>query len=359
MENRICQNCGKAYAYHGHKSGDHTKYCSDECAAMMKAKQCLQSFYRHGREKQKAKYNADAKRTEWLKRSVPEGFTYLGDWKPGKSLASFRCEKHDAVIVRDLDAVMRNKSGFLRCQYCRSDWRREYFTVLDRERRKYGDMGAWKAVLEERKAQRKKEAEERTPIFTCQICGKQFKSNHKDRKTCGGECAQTYAKEMRTVRADRRIREGCLVDKNITLKRLYKRDSGICYLCGGLCDWNDTRIGKKGTVCCGFKYPSIDHVIPLAKGGLHSWENVKLAHLGCNLEKSDGLFPNLRPDGERIKTYAIPPKRTEQYTKDGLLIACYDSTAAAARQTGYRAKQIQKCARGECKTYRGFVWRYA
>ena len=355
MENRICQYCGKTYVYHGHKSGDHTKYCSDECAAMMKAKQCLQSFYRHGREKQKAKYNADVKRTEWLKHSVPEGFTYLGDWEPGKPQASFRCEKHGLAVTRNLDAIMRNPSGSIRCPQCRRDWEREHSRGRICGPRKYGNMAVWKQVLEERKEQRKKEAEEKKPVITCQICGKQFKSNQKDRKTCGGECSRAYANS----RKDRRIREGCLVDKNITLKRLYKRDSGICYLCGGLCDWNDKRIGEKGDMIFGDKYPSRDHVIPLAKGGLHSWENVKLAHLRCNWEKSDGMFPNLRPDGERVKIYAFPPRRTEQYTKDGLLIACYDSTAAAARQTGYRAKQIQKCARGECKTYRGFVWRYA
>ena len=355
MKNRICQCCGKVYTYHGHKSGDHTKYCSDGCAASMKNKQCLQSFYRHGRERQKAKYNGDAKRTEWLKNSVPEGFTYLGDWEPGKSQASFRCEKHDAVIVRDLDAIMKNKSGSLRCPDCRREWDRERSKGRICGPRKYGNMTVWKQVLEERKAQRKREAEERIPILTCQICGAQFRSNQKDRKTCGGECSRVYA----NAKSDHRIRRECLVDKNITLKRLYERDSGICYLCGGLCDWNDKRIGKSGIMICGDTYPTKDHVVPLAKGGLHSWENVKLAHWKCNVEKSDGVFPNLRPDGERVKTYAIPPKHTEQYTRDGLLIACYDSTADAERKTGVKQKGIQNCARGECKTYGGFIWRYA
>ena len=353
MENRICQCCGKEYTYHGNKSGDHTKYCSDKCYFDVKRVKNLQSYYRHGREKQKARYNGDAKRTEWLKYSVPEGFSYLGDWEPGKPQASFRCDKHDAVIVRNLDAIMKNKSGSLRCPQCR----REYERI--KHPRTYGDLAAWNVIQAERKAQRKKEAEERLPVFTCKICGKQFKSNQKDRKTCGGECSQIYAKEMKAAWADRRIREGCLVDKNITLKRLYKRDSGICYLCGGLCDWNDKSIGKKSVMICGDKYPTIDHVIPLAKGGLHSWENVKLAHWRCNINKSDGVFPNLRPDGERLKKLGHPPKRTEQYTLDGLLIASYESAAAAARQTGYHTKQIQNCARGEAKTYRGFVWRYA
>ena len=34
-------------------------------------------------------------------------------------------------------------------------------------------------------------------------------------------------------------------------------------------------------------YPTIDHVMPLAKGGMHSWDNVRLAHHGCNSAKGD------------------------------------------------------------------------
>lgn len=34
-------------------------------------------------------------------------------------------------------------------------------------------------------------------------------------------------------------------------------------------------------------YPSIDHVIPISKGGRHSWDNVKLAHRLCNSVKSN------------------------------------------------------------------------
>ena len=35
---------------------------------------------------------------------------------------------------------------------------------------------------------------------------------------------------------------------------------------------------------------SIEHVIPVSKGGSHTYENVTLAHLGCNIRKSDRLL---------------------------------------------------------------------
>ena len=34
-------------------------------------------------------------------------------------------------------------------------------------------------------------------------------------------------------------------------------------------------------------YPSIDHVIPLSKGGIDTWNNVRLSHRICNSLKSD------------------------------------------------------------------------
>jgi 5-methylcytosine-specific restriction endonuclease McrA len=34
-------------------------------------------------------------------------------------------------------------------------------------------------------------------------------------------------------------------------------------------------------------YPSIDHIVPLAKGGNHTWNNVQLAHHYCNTLKRD------------------------------------------------------------------------
>ena len=51
-------------------------------------------------------------------------------------------------------------------------------------------------------------------------------------------------------------------------------------------------------------------------------------------------------------------KAVEQLTEDGEQIAVYESTAEAARKTGFKSKQIQNCAREERKTYHGYVWRY-
>ena len=92
-----------------------------------------------------------------------------------------------------------------------------------------------------------------------------------------------------------------MVDPDITIQKLYRRDNGICYLCGGLCDWNDKEI-RENTIVCGNQYPSIDHVMPLSKGGLHSWDNVRLAHRICNSLKSDGEYDKTIMDKENSES---------------------------------------------------------
>lgn len=99
------------------------------------------------------------------------------------------------------------------------------------------------------------------------------------------ECSRKTKNKNRDVMRRHKL-QSAMIDKDITLDKLYRRDKGVCYLCGTLCDWNDYVVTDK-TIIAGNKYPSIDHVIPLVRGGEHSWENVRLAHRYCNSIKSD------------------------------------------------------------------------
>lgn len=83
----------------------------------------------------------------------------------------------------------------------------------------------------------------------------------------------------------RAIRYGCKeFDNTITLKSLIERDKGICQICGQPVDATDIQRGHVMR-----KYPSLDHIVPLSKGGTHTWDNVQLAHMGCNSGKCDKL----------------------------------------------------------------------
>lgn len=58
---------------------------------------------------------------------------------------------------------------------------------------------------------------------------------------------------------------------------VYERDGWICGLCREPVD-RELRYPNP-------KSPSLDHVIPLSRGGHHVLENVQLAHLTCNVKK--------------------------------------------------------------------------
>lgn len=74
--------------------------------------------------------------------------------------------------------------------------------------------------------------------------------------------------------------ESRVVDE-IPREEVFARDNWTCHLCGGAiphdAKWPDVLSGQ------------VDHIVPLAKGGDHSWSNVAAAHFGCNAGKRDRL----------------------------------------------------------------------
>lgn len=200
----------------------------------------------------------------------------------------------------------------------------------------------------------------------CNICGSLFYCLDKEtRCTCSTECSKEYARRKRNIHNDTRINKNNLIDRDITLEKLYIRDNGICYLCGKPCDWNDYII-RDDIKICGNNYPSQDHVIPLARGGKHQWENVRLAHWMCNIKKSD-TTPTYTKEmsREHARKMAIArctnKKKTAQYTLDGKLIKIWDSTAQIERELGLNSKHIQNiCRREKSKTGNsyGYHWEY-
>ena len=113
----------------------------------------------------------------------------------------------------------------------------------------------------------------------CVVCGKEFKTFKSRKITCSEECRC----KNHWISRDKRYK-GITIDSDISLFKLAKRDNNICQICGLEVNWEDKN-KVNGHVICGRMYPSIDHVKPISKGGLHSWNNVQLAHIRCNSSK--------------------------------------------------------------------------
>lgn len=116
--------------------------------------------------------------------------------------------------------------------------------------------------------------------YTCEYCGKEFDSTCNSRRFCSDKCCHDWWRQ-KNRKAFQRTRSKY---QGISLPLLIQRDNNICYLCGEECDSNDyTYVNDH--FCMGKKYPTIEHLIPMSRGGTNTWDNVKLAHNSCNATK--------------------------------------------------------------------------
>lgn len=88
---------------------------------------------------------------------------------------------------------------------------------------------------------------------------------------------EEHRQHLRDKSRRRRIQIRSSPHEHFADVEIFERDNWICQLCNRPVDptlsWPDT------------ESKSLDHVIPLSKGGLHTRSNTQLAHLGCNCSK--------------------------------------------------------------------------
>ena len=232
------------------------------------------------------------------------GFEYIGGYSGKKSAVTVRCRKCSARFGRTADFIRRHGISCPECQRVENAQRqaerkkneaeiraleKEWFRLLNPPRDFHAEQH--EAYLD------------RSGV--CEICGKEYTVREyvescglkmaRDGGVCSIECrriklnrAWRESKKPRGVNDNDRHRAkkyGCAYDPSITLKKLVERDGLRCAICGGMCDWDDRTWNGN----CGPTYPSKDHIIPLAKGGTHTWDNMQVAHVICNSRKGDRL----------------------------------------------------------------------
>lgn len=79
--------------------------------------------------------------------------------------------------------------------------------------------------------------------------------------------------------ARRRMRIAEATVESFDPEEVFIRDRWICQLCD---EPVDKDLPRPAPMC-----KSLDHKIPISKGGDHSRENTQLAHLRCNIRKGD------------------------------------------------------------------------
>ena len=362
---KTCEICGSGYLTGNGKA----KYCSDACrkiAARARHDKWLEAnpdYLKDYRQKYPDKFKQNPEYARERSRRMRGSKEYTREcivcgkvfttWLPHKKTCSDACKK--------AYEIERNK-GRKRDSTQKRTPEEEHKRYIVRKYGSEDNYQKWLAEqerlkqeqMEQTRKRREAEKEANHRFGECVVCGSQYETYNPAQKTCCTKCSRKLA----NARKQNRIPKEQMIDSDITLEALYRRDSGVCYLCGKQCDWDDKDGNKVGP-----NYPSIDHLIPVARGGLHAWSNVRLAHFKCNVDKSDTLLPNAKKmiptNAYQFKRYKREPKkRTAQYTQDGHIVAVFSSTAEAEKVTGIKQRGIQKCARGEGKSYGGFVWKY-
>jgi hypothetical protein len=131
---------------------------------------------------------------------------------------------------------------------------------------------------------------------TCLRCGASFQTRKQTSMRCH-RCVKNVARaaaRKRNPHSDRRGRHeyrakhaGVPYVYGINPSKVFERDRWRCHLCG--CKTPPSLIGKNQA-----KSPELDHIIPMACGGGHTWDNVACACHKCNGRKSARILGQMR-----------------------------------------------------------------
>lgn len=278
--NRICTYCGKEFVAHNKKR----EYCSHKCrdiairvrkgincntntepyhkicvvcgkpfdtfrdANITCSSECARVHHKRPTTNAKASRVAKSKVTD-----SPDGFEYVSHTRGRVKL---KCKSCGNVLERARSTV-RCKN--IKCEYCKEA------KQLSEARQK---MMCFFVALRESKTPRR-----------CETCGEKFTSIYPAQKYCSGKCKR-YSRSYR----GRCKRYGVYYDPSVTRIKVVKRDKCTCQICGKVCNPQDKSWGFSGP-----DFPTLDHIIPLAKGGTHTWGNVQCACGICNSYKRDLL----------------------------------------------------------------------
>lgn len=133
----------------------------------------------------------------------------------------------------------------------------------------------------------------------CRWCCTHFVSVGRYKQSfCSKACHRSYWKALRRAQATE------VGWEPISRASVFERDGWLCHLCGG-------PVNRKARPPYDPMAPTLDHVIPLSKGGPHAMANLRTAHFICNSRKgnrgtSEQLMLIGRPQGVGVSPSLAP-----------------------------------------------------
>ena len=258
-------------------TGKNRKVVSDKCKeiGLRETEEEIAEFYR---ELSIRNRHSEEWARGYISKKSNGVFEYISGYINMDSPVVIRCVKCGDVTKKAMGTFRNgNNHPCIECQKQETQMR-----VAERAKAKAEVMRIAKEKKEDARRIKACSGKQITLTF-CKSCG--LIMCGRSRANWCDDCRRKHENKNKDISRRIKIKNAC-VDSDIDLDSLLRRDGYVCHICGGLCDKNDF-IMKNGAKVTGNNYPSIDHVVPLAKGGLHSWNNVKVAHRICNSLKGD------------------------------------------------------------------------
>lgn len=120
---------------------------------------------------------------------------------------------------------------------------------------------------------------------SCNRCNSLYYPTKKNQRICSDECLEEgRLQSRRKAKSLRRARmRGASKSEAVDPFKVFDRDGWRCQIC-----LRKTSKGKRGTV--DDRAPELDHIVPLSKGGTHSYNNTQCTCRRCNGLKSDNVY---------------------------------------------------------------------
>lgn len=128
-------------------------------------------------------------------------------------------------------------------------------------------------------------------VVVCAECGGSFEYSryNRPRETCSPNCRnrltrrrnpELYAALKLKGKAARRAKVRSANAAEIVVSRVvFERDGWMCWLCSEPLD----RMARHPSPLA----PTLDHVVPVSKGGPHTYANIRAAHSRCNMKRGN------------------------------------------------------------------------
>jgi 5-methylcytosine-specific restriction endonuclease McrA len=116
----------------------------------------------------------------------------------------------------------------------------------------------------------------------CQSCGLSFVPKHGNQRAfCSDTCSAREGKNRR------RAAKAAVPHERIRRLHVFDRDGWRCQLCGRRT--KHQYLGLSHPLA-----PTLDHIVPIARGGSHTYANVQCACFACNSRKNARVFGQMR-----------------------------------------------------------------